>query len=258
MIRADRDRLIERYMNGQMTQAEEEAFFINAAVNPELRQELKAHRLVETAVRKDRDGLTAGHAALRNRVAATLAAATPTPAMETAAPHAGTLMERVAGAVATHPAVTAIIAGLLAIGTVILQPWESTSDNGAAGNPAPALQAPPATAPQPNVEAQQAMPNATTTRPAATDPGVLPAKPVQSQSSVGNSPDASAAAQRTPGRVERTATAEKRQHNDPAAISSPAGPASAARTLATPPATKKPDSINVGIRIDVSQPTTPR
>ncbi|KXK55012.1 MAG: hypothetical protein UZ07_CHB004002355, partial [Chlorobi bacterium OLB7] len=103
MIRADRDRLIERYMNGQMTQAEEEAFFINAAVNPELRQELKAHRLVETAVRKDRDGLTAGHAALRNRVAATLAAATPTPAMETAAPQAGTLMERVAGAVATHP-----------------------------------------------------------------------------------------------------------------------------------------------------------
>lgn len=258
MIRADRDRLIERYMNGQMTQAEEEAFFINAAVNPELRQELKAHRLVETAVRKDRDGLTAGHAALRNRVAATLAAATPTPAMETAAPQAGTLMERVAGAVATHPAVTAIIAGILAIGTVILQPWESTTGTGAAGKPAPALQAPPATAPQPNAGGQQAMPNATATRPVATDPGALPAKPVQPQSSVGNSPDASAATQRAPGRVERTVTTEKRRSNDPAAASSPAESASAASVSATPPAAKKPDSINVGIRIDVSQPTKPR
>lgn len=79
MTRAEREMMIGRYMGGGMSTAEEQEFFIQVAVDPELRLELKAHRTVESAIRKDRDAEPAGHTALRGRIASTLAAYPPTP-----------------------------------------------------------------------------------------------------------------------------------------------------------------------------------
>lgn len=251
MIRADRDRLIERYMNGQMTQGEEEAFFINAAVNPELRQELKAHRLVETAVRKDRDGLTTGHAALRNRVAATLTSATPTPVLEPMVPQAGMLMERVLGAMATHPAVTAIIVGIITIGTVILQPWEST-ENAPTDGATPAVHTAPSTALQPNGAVYPSIQSPTTTLPSATI-----TQPVEVNNNARNEPAATTTTRHSANEKEAT---EQGQSNKPlrGSSSSASATTSAATSSTTPSAVAKPDSIEVGIFLDVKSPIKPQ
>lgn len=248
MIRADRDRLIERYMNGQMTQGEEEAFFINAAVNPELRQELKAHRLVETAVRKDRDGLATGHAALRNRVAATLTSATPAPVVEPVAPQAGMLIERVLGAMATHPAVTAIIVGIITIGTVILQPWEST-ESSPSDSAIPAVQTAPQTTPQPHGMVQPST--------IETTPNTIITQPVEVSNNSRNNVATAATTKNSANGKESSGQAQNNKSLG-SSRSSASATTSANSSSATPPAVAKPDSINVGIFIDIKNPTKPQ
>ena len=252
MIRADRDRLIERYMNGQMTQAEEEVFFINAAVNPELRQELKAHRLVETAVRKDRDRLPTGHAALRNRVAATLGSATPAPVIEPIASQSATVIERALSTVAAHPAVVAIVVGIITIGTVILQPLGNAPEHDSASTPTPAHTLAP-TLQQPNSTAQQAKPHTTT-------PSAMPAPQsaqVRASNNAHNAPAASAAGN---GKADGDGATTLERSNRPAADahSTPAAANKQTEYSAPPPSVAKPDSINVGIFIDVKKPTKPQ
>lgn len=258
MIRADRDRLIERYMNGQMTQAEEEAFFINAAVNPELRQELKAHRLVETAVRKDRDGLTAGHAALRNRVAATLTSS-PAPVMEPAAAQGGMMVERVLGAVAAHPSVTAIIVGIIAIGTVMLQPWGSTENIPANTPPAAVQTTPPPTTQQRNGGAERATQPHATTAPA----GAAITQPSEASNTVGNAvrnapTPATTTTNRSAGNIAKQKEARGHDGSHQAATANSAAVATDASSANPLPAIAKPDSINVGINIDLKQPAKPQ
>lgn len=85
MTRLERESMIGRYMCGGMTSAEEQEFFIQVALDPELRLELKAHRTVESAMRKDRDAEPTGHTALRGRIASTLAAHPPQPSTMAAA-----------------------------------------------------------------------------------------------------------------------------------------------------------------------------
>lgn len=70
MNRSERERLIERYLNGEMTSHNEEEFFIQVALNEEMRQELKAHRTIESSIRKEREAERPEHTALRQRVAA--------------------------------------------------------------------------------------------------------------------------------------------------------------------------------------------
>ena len=77
MTRSERERQIERYISGEMSPAEEQDFFIQAALEKELRLELKALVTVDSAIRKDREAEPAEHTALRSRVAAMLAAAPP-------------------------------------------------------------------------------------------------------------------------------------------------------------------------------------
>lgn len=57
-----------------MTPAEEEAFFIEAATDRELRFDLKASRVVETAFRKDREAAPAVYSPMREQLAQMLAA----------------------------------------------------------------------------------------------------------------------------------------------------------------------------------------
>ncbi len=74
MTRAERERLIELYFDGKMSPGEEQDFFIQVAMDKELRRELKAHRAIDSAMRKEREAEPTEHTQLRSRVAATLAA----------------------------------------------------------------------------------------------------------------------------------------------------------------------------------------
>ena len=55
MTRSERERLVEQYMEGSMDFAQEENFFIQVAIDEELRRTLKAYRIVEEAIRKERE-----------------------------------------------------------------------------------------------------------------------------------------------------------------------------------------------------------
>ncbi len=74
MARNDYEALLERYVNGTLSAAEEEEFFIHVALNRELRNDLKAQRILQDAMQKDRNAEPVQHTALRSRVAETLAA----------------------------------------------------------------------------------------------------------------------------------------------------------------------------------------
>ncbi len=96
MTRSEREHQIERYISGGMTPAEEQDFFIQAALDKELRIELKALVTVDSAIRKERDAEPSEHTALRARVAAMLVAVPPpqkpaatSPAPRATAPAAG-------------------------------------------------------------------------------------------------------------------------------------------------------------------------
>jgi hypothetical protein len=53
MNQAERERLVDHYLSGAMSVPEEQEFFIQVALNDELRQTLKAYRIVENALQKD-------------------------------------------------------------------------------------------------------------------------------------------------------------------------------------------------------------
>jgi hypothetical protein len=78
MKQAECEQLVDRYMSGDMSVSEEQDFFIQVAVNDELRQTLKAYRVVDTALRKDRSvPRPAGNDRSRANVMAMLAATAP-------------------------------------------------------------------------------------------------------------------------------------------------------------------------------------
>lgn len=88
MNRAEREILIERYMSAEMSSAEESDFFIQVALDRELRQELKAQRVIESSLRKDLESEPTEHTGMRARVASMLAASSNSP-MRAAMPMAG-------------------------------------------------------------------------------------------------------------------------------------------------------------------------
>ncbi len=86
MNRAEREQLLERYLSGGMTSGDESDFFIQVALDKELRQELKAQRVIESALRKDEESESTEHTALRSRVAAMLASTSAAQPAHMAAP----------------------------------------------------------------------------------------------------------------------------------------------------------------------------
>lgn len=72
MTRTEQERLVERYLNSEMSSADEQEFFIQVAVDSNLRQTLKAYRIVESALRKHRDAALSQHAESRSRIISTL------------------------------------------------------------------------------------------------------------------------------------------------------------------------------------------
>ena len=73
MTRAEREQQIARYLRGDMTPAEEESFFIQVALDGELRTELKAHRIIDDSIENYRRSQARPHTTLRERTTAMLA-----------------------------------------------------------------------------------------------------------------------------------------------------------------------------------------
>jgi hypothetical protein len=73
MTRSQREALVEHYLAGDMSAAEEQEFFMTVAVDGELLGTLRAHRQVERALRRDREALPSGYAAVQERALAMLA-----------------------------------------------------------------------------------------------------------------------------------------------------------------------------------------
>jgi hypothetical protein len=74
MTRSEREQQILRYLRGDMTSVEEQNFFIQVALDRELRDELMAQRAIEGSIRGFRDvERTQQHTVLRSRTAALLA-----------------------------------------------------------------------------------------------------------------------------------------------------------------------------------------
>lgn len=79
MKRSEREELIERFLREEMTTSEEHDFFIEAATDRELRFDLKASRVVESAFRKDRDTMPSSYSTMRDHFAGLLAARSAEP-----------------------------------------------------------------------------------------------------------------------------------------------------------------------------------
>jgi hypothetical protein len=73
------DRLVLRYLDGAMSPAEEEEFFVRMALDGELRHSYQAQRIVESALRKQRESAPRAELSDRDRFLTSIAA--------TAAPH---------------------------------------------------------------------------------------------------------------------------------------------------------------------------
>src|SRR5438477_12447822 len=77
MTRAQREIVVERYLAGEMSASEEQEFFMGVATDGDLFQLLRAHRMVERALDKDRDAIPAGYLAIQERAMAMLAMQSP-------------------------------------------------------------------------------------------------------------------------------------------------------------------------------------
>ncbi|MEO5929975.1 MAG: hypothetical protein ABIR47_08585, partial [Candidatus Kapaibacterium sp.] len=73
MTRSERELFIQRYLSGEMTSSEEGDFFLQVALDKELRHDLQAQKTVESAFRKDREAVASEHTGLRLKMAAMLA-----------------------------------------------------------------------------------------------------------------------------------------------------------------------------------------
>lgn len=77
MMRAEREELLRRYLEGEMTLEQEHDFIIQVALDKELRHELKAQQTIDRAFRKDRAVDPSAYAPLQASVAGMIAASTP-------------------------------------------------------------------------------------------------------------------------------------------------------------------------------------
>jgi hypothetical protein len=118
MSQERREQLIEHYMSGGMSHAEEQQFFIEVAVDDELRRTLRAYRIIDSAIRKEREASTQGHQEVRERVAAAFLVAGNVPVSEATSGPAHTAQPEVSNDI-KRP-FRWITAGILAVGLVIL------------------------------------------------------------------------------------------------------------------------------------------
>ncbi len=118
MRREERERLVERYLDGALDHEAEQEFFIQVALDGELRRTLKSYRIVDETIRMERESAVHGHAPARQALAGILDLAPVTGATITASAESsasGTLMRRfVAGLAGT----VLLVIALLMVGPV--------------------------------------------------------------------------------------------------------------------------------------------
>ncbi len=127
MKRSEREQLIERYLDGTMTSLEEQEFLIEVAANSELRTELKAYKVVESAVYKDRAADVVSYASLRTHMIGVLANASVGTVVSDASsavsgaeplPSAGSF-----GSVWARWLAAAGATALFVVGVIVVNPW---------------------------------------------------------------------------------------------------------------------------------------
>lgn len=74
MTQIEREELVERYLAGEMSQIEESDFFLHVAVDNELQRTLRAFRIMDHAIRSDREVVVAERSPYRENIMALLAA----------------------------------------------------------------------------------------------------------------------------------------------------------------------------------------
>ncbi len=239
MTRTEQERLVERYLNGEMNSADEQEFFIQVAVDNNLRQTLKAYRIVDSAIRKHRDAVPSRHAELRSKVVdmlkvtgvAQAGPASPFPAgpQTTPLPNGSTARTGMFRWIVTVVAALGFtIAGFVVASLVGTPPGESTPSSGAyqkqegaagtSGSPAAEAPAPgtPATAPRTSPIA-----TAPEQRPSGT-----PATLTQTRSTRSQQQSARAATGTTPSGAQHSSVRNETPAEKPAEI--PAGSSQAA------------------------------
>lgn len=73
MTRIEREELLRRYLSGEMNLEQEHEFFIQVALDKELRHELKAQQTIDRAFQKDRVVNSSAYAPIQDKVAGILA-----------------------------------------------------------------------------------------------------------------------------------------------------------------------------------------
>lgn len=239
MTRNERERLIQRYMSGEMPLAEEHDFFIQVALDRQLWLDLKAHQTVESAMMKDRVVEPSEIAMMGAQVTAMLAAThTGTGGGSSALPAQSAPAATAQGAVAMIGGGTMkwLVAALCMTGLV------TASAVVAPLLPPPLLPPPPSAAivaphmaptplPPAGTEAAQPVPDAGPSRTAASSP-TPPREDARGAQARRGSPDA----------ITRTAEASPRAHER-----KPSRQIPAARPAG--------DSIPLGARIRLSKPS---
>lgn len=122
MTRIECERLVERYLEGSMDFAAEQDFFIQVALDDELRRTLKAYRVVEETIRKEREAGEVNHGAARRLVAASLITAPQSQPVQGNAPASREKRRTVRGFLVAF--------GLLAFlsgGIVVVDQWNAAS-----------------------------------------------------------------------------------------------------------------------------------
>jgi hypothetical protein len=74
MNNMEREKLVEQYLNGELSGSQEQDFFIKVAVDNDLRRTLRAYMIVDTAFRVDRDAVASERPAVRARIMSALEA----------------------------------------------------------------------------------------------------------------------------------------------------------------------------------------
>lgn len=114
MTRTEREELLRRYFDGEMSLEQEHDFFIEVALDKELRHGLKAQQEIDAAMKADRSNPTpAEYASLQSGLAGVLAAMPGTQAAET------TAGVSTAGTTGSGIASWGILAGIGLVGTVV-------------------------------------------------------------------------------------------------------------------------------------------
>jgi hypothetical protein len=152
MLSGNRDRIVERYLNGSMSTSEEQEFLCRVERDPELRHALSVEQAIDRTLRKDRNALPDEDREARTYVLTMLGRL---PAMEQQAITGAAIL----GSKWWKGALATLVAGGLALGTIYLTHPDA----------APASGAPPAVAPAAKV---QASPPAPRIEPAQTEADV--------------------------------------------------------------------------------------